>query len=270
MHGSDTGKAHYDALGVLYDGENDGDLQDLPFWSALASRAGGPILELACGSARVLSGLLDPSWAPIVGLDASPVLLSRARARLSAHDIGGPMLERGTLRLAEGDMRSFDLPVEGGYSLVVIALNSFLHLTEPADQLACLRQVARHLKPGGLLAMEVFNPEMKERHPGVHGMELVADFVHPETGERVQRFSNVTTDLAAQKRRYVNLYDVLGADGTVKRAVREFTLRYSYRYELERLLEQAGLALETVYGGYDFEPYTGREDAMLVVATRPP
>jgi len=179
------------------------------------------------------------------------------------------MLESGQLRLVEGDMRAFEAPCGEGYALAVIALNSFLHLVEPKDQLACLREAARHLRPGGLLAMEVFNPENKDKHPGVHGLELVADFQHPETGERVQRFAAVSTDLATQRRRYVNLYDTLGADGAVRRTVREFTLRYVYRHELERMLEQAGLALEAVYGGYEFEPYTGREDLLLAVAAKP-
>ncbi|HEY3448032.1 MAG TPA: class I SAM-dependent methyltransferase [Myxococcales bacterium] len=265
----DPVKAHYDAIGALYDAENDGDQQDLPFWSAMASRTGGPILELACGSGRVLAALADPQWAPVVGLDLSKSFLERACARMAAHAAGKPMLEAGQLKLVEGDMRAFDLPMGEGYALVVIALNSFLHLTDPKDQLACLKEVARHLKPGGLLAMEVFNPENKDKHPGVHGLELVADFSHPETGERVQRFAGVSTDLATQRRRYVNLYDTLAADGTVRRTVREFMLRYVYRHELERMLEQAGLALEAVYGGYEFEPYTGREDLLLVVANKP-
>ncbi|MGC4117175.1 MAG: class I SAM-dependent methyltransferase [Myxococcales bacterium] len=269
MATQDAVKAHYDAIGALYDAENDADVQDLSFWSAMASRTGGPILELACGSGRVLSALVDPQWAPVVGLDLSQSFLDRARGRMAAHAAGGPMLESGQLKLVEGDMRAFDLPMGEGYALVVIALNSFLHLVEPKDQLACLKEVARHLKPGGVLAMEVFNPENKDRHPGVHGLELVADFHHPETGERVQRFANVSTDLATQRRRYVNLYDTLSADGAIRRTVREFVLRYVYRHELERLLEQAGLAVEAVYGGYEFEPYTGREDLMLFVANKP-
>lgn len=269
MSSQDPVKAHYDAIGALYDAENDADVQDLSFWSAMASRTGGPILELACGSGRVLSALVDPQWAPVVGLDLSKSFLDRARARMAAHAAGAPMLESGQLELVEGDMRSFELERGGGFALVVIALNSFLHLLEPKDQVACLASAARHLRPGGLLAMEVFNPENKHRHPGVDGLELVADFKHPETGERVQRFAAVNTDFANQRRRYVNLYDTIAADGTVRREVREFTLRYVYRWELERMLGEAGLAVEAVYGGYEFEPYTGREDLMLFVAHKP-
>lgn len=259
----------YDALGPLYDGEYASDLQDVPFYQGLAARSGGPILEVACGSGRVLEGLADADWAPVVGLDASPVLLERARRRLQARPPTAALLAAGGLRLVHGDMRQFEAPVEGGYALAIIALNAFLHLLEAADQTACLRAVARHLRPGGLLALDVFNPENKGDHPGVDRLELAADFHHPETGERVQRLAQVTTDLAAQRRRYVHLYDTLGADGALRRQVHEFELRYVYRMEMERLLEGAGLALEAVYGGYEYEPYTGREDLMLFVAARP-
>lgn len=260
--------ALYDVLGPLYDGEYDGDLSDVPCYQALAAQHGGPVLELGCGSGRVLAELVDPDWAPLFGLDASPVLLERARRRLERHPVAGPLFAAGKVRLVQGDMADFSVDCPGGFGLVIVALNSFLHLTEPSAQASCLAAIARHLAPQGALAMEVFNPERKHRHPGVESLELAGDFLHPETGERVQRFASVSTDLATQTRRYVHLYDTLGSDGTVRRLVHEFSLRYLYRFELELMLERAGLVVEAVHGGYGFEPFTGEEDSMVVVAVR--
>ncbi|MBI5542753.1 MAG: class I SAM-dependent methyltransferase [Deltaproteobacteria bacterium] len=260
---------HYDQLGALYDGEYDSESQDVAFYQALAARSGGPILELACGSGRLLAHLADPDYGLVVGLDSSGVQLERARARLGRHPKAGPMLEAERLRLVQGDMCEFDLPAGPGYSLAIVALNSFLHLLDARDQSACLGCIVRHLAPGGLLAMEVFNPEVKDRHPGVRGLEVVGDFRHPETGHRVQHLTTVHSDPAAQRRRYLNLYDEIASDGTVRRTVHEFWLRYIYRFEMERMLEAAGLELEAVYGGYEFEPYTGREEEMLFVAVKP-
>jgi SAM-dependent methyltransferase len=259
--------ALYDALGPLYDGEYAAETADIAFFQALAARCGGPVLELACGSARVLCELADPERTPLVGLDASKVLLARGEKRLAAHPVAAPLFEREEMRLCHGDMRSFEV-APGGFALIFVALNGLLHLTGDGDQARCLACAARHLKKGGLLALDVFNPENKDTHPGVHGLDLSGDFVDPDTGERVLRLANVCTDYARQRRRYVHLYDAVGADGAVKRRVHEFTLRYVYKNEMELLLAGAGLALEGVYGGYGFEPYTGREDLMLFVAEK--
>ena len=255
----------FDALGALYDGEYDSKVDDLAFYQELAGR-GGPVLELGCGSGRILAAVARPALAPVVGLDLSAVLLARARRRLARDPVVAGMLRGRAVRLVRGDMRRFDEPAPGGYRLVILAFNAFLHLLESCDQAACLACAARHLAPGGRLVLDVFNPEIKDR---LSGVSLMADFTHPETGERVLRFSSALVDLAEQRLRYTSLFDVVGRGGQVRRAVHCFELRYAYRFELERLLEAAGLEVEAVHGGYGGESFTGQEDSMIVLASRP-
>jgi hypothetical protein len=77
------------------------------------------------------------------------------------------------------------------------------------------------------------------------------------------------TDHAAQVDDVMVMYDETGTDGTVKRTVAEYRLRYFCRYELEWLLEAAGFELEALYGDYDTGAYTGDSPRLLVVARNP-
>jgi SAM-dependent methyltransferase len=272
MKKRDAAGEAFDALGELYDAEYDSKEDDLPFYRELAGCTGGPILELACGSGRILADLAEhsePGWAPLWGLDTSTVQLARARRRLAGQPRAAAMMRRRRVRLGLADMRWFEAAVPGGFGLVILAFNAFLHLLESQDQLACLSCAARHLRPGsGRLAMDVFNPEAKDRL-GLDVVSLAADFILPGTKQKVLRFSTCQADLARQRLRYTSIYDVQTNSGAVRRTVQEFELRYSYRYELEHLLTAAGLRLEAVWGGYSGEPYTGREELMVLVASRP-
>src|SRR6185369_8209459 len=84
------------------------------------------------------------------GLDLSPAMLAAARRRAVA--AGAPV------DFVEGDMRDFDLGQR--FSLIFVARNSLLHLGEPAEFAALLAAVHRHLAPGGILAFDIFNPDL--------------------------------------------------------------------------------------------------------------
>ncbi|WP_027154863.1 class I SAM-dependent methyltransferase [Mesorhizobium sp. WSM2561] len=121
------------------------------FYRKLACSTGGPILELACGTGRLTIPLaLDGH--EVVGLDASYPMLSAARAKAEA--------KRAKVEFVLGDMCRFDL---GRYfALVIVSCNSLAHMTANEDIVECLSRIARHLVPGGLLAFDVVNPNVRD------------------------------------------------------------------------------------------------------------
>ena len=119
------------------------------FYDALARRAAGPVLDLACGTGR-LTVPLAARGHDIVGLDASLAMLAQARRKSAALALEVPLFQ--------GDMRRFDLPRR--FSLVIITCNSLAHLAERGDLLACLSCVVRHLRPGGTVAFDVVLPDI--------------------------------------------------------------------------------------------------------------
>ena len=98
---------------------------DIPFWVSQAKAAGGRVLELCCGTGRILIPCREAGVA-IEGLDASTAMLDRCRANLASAGL--------TVDIAPGDMRDFTRPHR--YELILIAFNSFFHNVTTADQIA--------------------------------------------------------------------------------------------------------------------------------------
>ncbi|MCC7106051.1 MAG: class I SAM-dependent methyltransferase [Chloroflexi bacterium] len=236
---------------------------DLPLYLELAAALGGRVLELACGSGRVLMPLARAGH-ETVGLDASPHMLALAREKLAA---AGPAVERRA-RLVQGDMRCFDLGEQFDFALV--AVKSFAYLQTRVDQQRALAAIARHLRPGGVLALDLMHPSLDwlSQPPGSLRQDLVQ--VVPELGTTVARTeTTISTDLANQVRFIRSAYDLIGDSGAVTRRLVEWPYRYVYRFEAELLLERAGFELEAVYGGYQREPFTSDSPLALFLARKP-
>src|SRR4051812_5332380 len=146
----------FDALARYYDWEhNDYDV-DVPLFQDFARRTGGPILELACGSGRLMAPLLELGER-VVGIDSSGPMLERARQMLN---------EAGLLRRAalyEADVRTFSL--DERFRLAIYGLDSFALLLQVDDQVAALRRIRQHLEPGGLLVLDVSNGNGRGAEP---------------------------------------------------------------------------------------------------------
>lgn len=236
---------------------------DLPLYLELAAAQGGRVLELACGSGRVLVPLAAAGH-NVLGLDTSPHMLDLARAKLAA---AGPDVANNA-ELLRGDMRSFELGER--FDLALIAAKSFAYLISRADQLRALSCIAAHLRPGGLLALDLLHPSPAwlQEPPGSLRQDLVQHV--PERRITVARTEAVvSTDLAAQVRVIRSAYEVVASDGTLTKRFVEWPYRYVYRFEAELLLERAGFEIEAVFGGYRREPFTSQSRSVIVLARLP-
>ncbi len=116
------------------------------FYSALAQEAGGPVLEIACGTGRVTIPIAQLGF-PITCLDIVPGMLERARSK----SVGLPS------RWLEGDARTFELHEQ--FRLIFLTGNAFQAFVTNADQAALLQRVHAHLQDEGLFAFETRNPK---------------------------------------------------------------------------------------------------------------
>jgi SAM-dependent methyltransferase len=237
---------------------------DIPFYLELAAAEGGRVLEVACGSGRVLVPMAR-AGNQIVGLDASAHMLALAREKLARECAA----VASRARLVEGDMRLLDLGADGDepFALAIVAVKSFAYLVERADQLRTLERIAEHLRPGGLLAIDLLHPtpEFLAERPGSVRQDLA--HADPETGVVVARTETlVSNDLAAQVRLIRSAYEIVTPDGAVTKRFVEWPYRYLHRFEAEHLLERAGFAIEALYGGYRREPFTSDSPTMLFLA----
>ncbi len=251
-------------LAPLYDAFPFSD--DLSLYLELARQEGGRVLEVASGSGRVLVPLVR-AGNRVVGLDASPHMLALARKKLDA--AGPEIAERA--KLIEGDMRDFDLSDEdaASFDLAIVAVKSIAYLVDRADQLQTLQNIAAHLRPGGLLAIDLLHPtpEFLAERPG----SLRQDVVHAdaETGIVIARTETlIENDLASQTRLIRSAYEIVVPDGTVTKRFVEWPYRYLHRFEAEHLLERGGFTIEALYGGYRREPFNSTSPLMLFLARK--
>lgn len=250
--------AEMDRIARFFDGEYAAYADDLPMLLGLAQQAHGPLLELGCGTGRALVPLAQAGF-EIDGIDSSPAMLALARAKVTA--VRG--MEKH-VRLIDGD---FTAPLSAGrYRFAFALMNTFLHLEDQESQLAALQSWRRALAPGGLLLIDVFSPDVAELASLNGRLEWDRTWTDPATGRQVMKLLARTVDPAEQSMQVSHIYDEMDGDGTVRRSVASFELRYLWRFEAELLLEKAGFEVEALYGDWEMGDYDSASDRMIFVA----
>lgn len=254
----------YDVYANIYDAQYMGYTEDIAFYVGEACQAKGLVLELACGTGRVLLPCAD-AGAHITGLDLSQAMLTRCREKLAAY----PPEVAARVRLVEGDMRSFKLPER--FELITIPFRSFLLLLTVQDQLQALAAIREHLTDTGRLVFNIFVPDISliAARSGEVGEPLTRfkEFLDPHTGHRIMMWDSRHYHLNEQLIESVFVYDELDERGlVVRRYYKPLKLRWMYRYETEHLLARSGLAVETLYGGFDRRPFDENSREMIWVA----
>ena len=245
----------YDASPVVA-----GRMQDVNFYVAAAREYGEPVLELGCGTGRMLVPVAQAGL-HITGLDISQKMLERAeekRAVLRAE-------HRDRIRLVHGDMTRFEL--DERFPLIIIPFRPFQHLLMIAEQLQCLACVRRHLAPGGRLIMDFFQTDAARMHdPDFLNEHTVADYEMP-TGRKVHLTERVVAFHRAEQRNEVEMaFAITTPDGRKSRSVFGFTVRYFFRYEVEHLLARSGFQVAEQFGDFDRSPLGDNSPEMIFVA----
>jgi SAM-dependent methyltransferase len=248
----------YATLARYYDLENASFTEDLDYWLELAEEFGDPILEIGCGTGRVLLNLARRGHT-VTGIDNAPEMLARLQAKLNAasdRQMAAPPL------LVPASMETFELPQL--FRLAILPFNTFMHLLTAGAQLATLDRIRRHLAPGGVLALDLPNPgeAYAAQEQGLTLERTFADGDHT-----VQQFSSVAIDRAAQLANVTWIYDATNPDGAVQRSIVPLTLRYTFPAEMSLLLARSGLTLGHLYGDYGRTPFVNGSPRMLVLAT---
>jgi len=236
---------------------------DIDFYVAAAQAAGGPVLEVGCGTGRILIPTAR-AGVDIVGLDLSPHMLQVCQKRL--RDEPGAVQSR--VRLRQADMRSFDLAQR--FRLVTLPFRPFQHLTTVEDQRSCLASIHRHLKEAGRLILDLFNPSLEALVRDDLGQEFgdEPEFTSPDGRRVVRRHRIVSRDYFNQINQVELVYYVTHPDGCEERLVHAFPMRYLYRFEAEHLLVRCGFEVEAVYADYDKSPYGSTYPGELVFVAR--
>jgi SAM-dependent methyltransferase len=238
-----------------------GPVDDVPFWVDRALKSGGPVLELGCGTGRVLIPTAR-AGCRITGLDYSRYMLDKCREKLSkeSHEV------QQRVNLLSDDMTRFDTGEK--YALITLPSRSFELLVSVEDQLSCLRCVSQHLEPEGRFIVDFFSPiPMPSAHPAdSKAPEHPPEAVMPD-GRKVVRANRIAHRHPERQYNDIEiLYIVTYPDGRTESMVQTFSFRTFYRYEVEHLLALAGLKVTGLLGNFDGSPYTAGSPEMIFIA----
>jgi SAM-dependent methyltransferase len=236
---------------------------DVAFFVAAAKEAGSPVLEIGCGTGRVLIPTAQ-AGVDIVGLDLTPEMLAVCRQRLREEEAA----VQSRVELVQADMRSFDLGRR--FTLATLPFRPFQHLITVEEQLSCLRSIRNHLVDGGRLVLDLFNPSLDALAGGQDGQEMgdEPEFSTPDGRRVLRRHRVVTHDRANQVNHVELIYYVTHPDGRKERLVHAFPMRYLFRFEAEHLLARCGFEVEQLYAAFDKSPYGSRYPGDLVFVAR--
>jgi SAM-dependent methyltransferase len=196
----------------------------------LAELAGsGRALELGIGTGRIAVPLAARG-VPVHGIELSKAMAARLRAKPGGDDIG----------VTIGDFAT--TTVDGSFSLVYLVYNTIGNLTTQAAQVACFRNAAAHLQPGGCFVIEVGIPELRRLPPG----ETYQVFAASEDYWGIDEYDAANQGLISHHLEIV--------DGKLDRFSVPF--RYVWPAELDLMAQLAGMRLRERWSGWDREPFT--------------
>lgn len=245
--------ATYDVDWEFYDQFYE-DVDDVDFYTGLARRFRGPVLDAMCGSGRVLVPLARAGF-DVAGIDSNERMLALARRKLEKE----PIEVRQRAALVQADVRYFDLGKK--FNLVIVAFSSINHLLDPGDQDNAMGCLKRHLTEDGALAVASFNPHLE-----MLGSEKIDKEVELENGDFLTRFSRLSVSPDGG-RLHLHYRWELERDGSLlSEKESDFDLRLLKPNQLKALLEGAGLEVVERYGGYRGEPLDPGGDITVFVA----
>ena len=202
-----------------------------PIVDFLAGLAGdGAALELGIGTGRIALPLARRG-VPVHGIDLSEAMVARLKAKPGAEDVGVTIGDFATTK------------VDGTFAVAYLVFNTIMNLTTQAEQAACFRNVAAHLRSGGCFVIEVGVPDLRRLPPG----ETVRAFDIGDTHLGFDEFDVAEQGLISHHYRV--------EDGALE--LHSVPFRYVWPAELDLMAQLARMTLRERWGGWRREPFTG-------------
>ena len=259
-----------DRLAEIYDLEHDQVTEDLVFYRELAHRHPRAVLDLGCGSGRLLRTFVEGGAARVVGVDGSAALLRRAAARVATDPTLAEAAGEQRLTLLEGDVRHLDRArlrgaLGGGASLVVV-VGVLPHLDGPEEALSMLVGIAGLLDRHGVAVIDDLGPGLLP----ARDLPLSLDWRREIDGTQYVRRSQLMRREAPEGLRVVfsTIVDVGRPDGTIARLPASHRLWYPSMDALRSLVREAGLVEELSYGSHDLDPLDEASERRILVIRR--
>lgn len=200
---------------------------------------GGRALEFAIGTGRIAVPLSQRN-VPVAGIEYSPAMIAELRAKV----------DETTIPVVLGDMATATVP--GSFSLVFLVYNTISNLLTQAEQVACFRNAARHLSPGGRFVIELWVPELRKLTPGQQAVvwQSEAGYIGLDT------YDVLNQQVVSHHFRF--------GEGQKAELFRS-PHRYIWPAELDLMAQLAGFELESRHADWNGAPFTAESRSHVSV-----
>jgi len=241
-------------IAQFYDLDLEGYIDDLLFYRQFVLDYPGSVLELGCGTGRVLEALSDLDM-KLVGIDKSVSMLEIAKNRLARIDI--------ELHVAE--FKNFQF--EENFSVILIPLGGLQHVVDLDDVVIIFRNIKQHLTKDGYLIIDIENTGTELSIPGVQPLleHWTREYVNNDLTYQVTKLVSVVCDSIHSLRDITWHFDTQETGGYLRRISAQFQLRSFSLSELSLAAQMADLKIENVWGDYNYGVLCEESERMILV-----
>jgi ubiquinone/menaquinone biosynthesis C-methylase UbiE len=219
----------------LYDFFQKGVENDIQFYLDHFKEFDGSILEIGAGTGRITIPLLKQGL-DITPLDLAPGMLACLKEKTTALNF--------PIGVVRGDMRTFH--VNKKFDAIIVTFRTFQHLYNVQDQFLALKNFKRHLKPGGILIFDVYQPSMKYMAHGDWKWRKDSVVKMPGKSEKIKIDYRNRYDMATQMMKQ----EFRASYSNGQKQIMPFKMRFFFRFEIEHLLKLTGFKVKNVYGDF--------------------
>lgn len=250
--------AFYTTVARFYDAETGDKTDDLAMYSELAGQYKGDILDIGCGTGRVLIHLAQEGY-HVHGIDNDIAMLDRLDQKLThlSH-----LKEKITYY--EGDVLTYK--IDKKFSLILLTYNALMHFQEQEAQIELLTQLKEWIADDGLLVIDLPNAGDTFASQDTDSMIMERTFLEPESGHMIMLQSVSYLDRVTQVLHVDWIYDEIDGDGMVRRLIAPHQLRYFFYAEINLLLKLTGFEIVDIFGDTDESPFEEGSERMIVYA----
>lgn len=242
--------ASYDLIDEL------ADFDDYDFYRLLIESNPGPVLDLGCGTGRILLPLAREGI-EVHGLDSSEAMLAICQGKLDSENL--------SVSLVQADIRQFALNER--FATILIPGFSIQMLLEEDELDSCLKSCLEHLSPGGQVVIPTYFPwEMLDSGLDETPLTKRRESAVDGNGQRFVAWQGWQIDKLEQQLTLKNRFQRVGADGVILEEDRAMTIRWHLPYEMQSRLANRGFSEIALYGDFSADPPEPDSESIIYVA----
>jgi 2-polyprenyl-3-methyl-5-hydroxy-6-metoxy-1,4-benzoquinol methylase len=228
-------------------------VEDIPFLIHQVEHFGAPVLELGCGTGRILFPLAERKFS-VTGIEISSAMVKHARQKAKEKKL--------FVEVVRSDCSNFSLGKK--FKTILLSFNFIAHLRDVRSFTACFSCVKKHLAPRGKVIIDYINPDVLALAIANRRIENIIAYPHPEGKGTVNVSVSNHYDAATQIN---HIYWHYAYEKETKEHVDDVQMRIYFPLELDALLRHHGLTIEEKYGNYDESPFTSSSPKQLFVCS---